>query len=356
VQIVADGVQDTFIVRVTTDEDIVGIGEATSAPTVLKAIVDLQGSQVAARGLRELLVGEDLTDIDRLWGRMYDYTSVYGLRGVTIHAISAIDIALWDVMGQATGKPVSTLLGGRHRERVRVYASALFPERRDEARAMVDGLVQSGFTAVKLGWGPLGRDVADDVKVVAEIRRDVGPAIDLMVDIGLPLPFEAALELSCGLRELGVLFLEEPLSPDDLDGYAVLARDGGVAIAGGEKYTSVSEFERFARTISPGYLQPDVARVGGLSQARRVADLAASRGCTVVPHCWASDVLGAASLHLVSSMPDGPLLEYCVSDHSVRRNLVREPLTVRDGFLDVPEAPGLGVELDDTAIQQLRIA
>jgi L-alanine-DL-glutamate epimerase-like enolase superfamily enzyme len=356
VRIIGDGAQDTLVVRVVTDDGIEGIGESTAMPYVTKAIVEARGSQIAARGLAELLVGEDAGDIESLWQRMYDLTTVYGRRGVTIHAISAVDMALWDVLGKARGLPVAELLGRSLRRTVRVYASALFPEDRTAALDVVRDLVARGFSAVKLGWGPLGGDVDQDLAAVAEVRETVGAGVDLMVDLGMPIALEDAIALSRGLRDLGVLFLEEPLSPDDLDGYRLLSQSGGATLAAGEKLTSRHEFADFVAQVGHAYLQPDVGRVGGLTEARRVAELAAQAGCPIVPHCWASDVLGAASAHFVAGLSNAPLLEYCVQENPLRSGLVQQPLKLVDGFIEIPDAPGLGVTLDPAVVDQLRVA
>ena len=168
---IADGSQDDLVVRVHTDAGIVGVGEVDSAPEVVRAVIDAPNSHAIAIGLKHALIGEDPLDVERLWDKMYRATIYYGRRGVAVHAISGIDLALWDIKGQALGQPVWALLGERQRDRVRAYASTLMPETVDEVRRRVEGLAEQGFTAVKLGWGPLGRDPERDVRLARLVLR-----------------------------------------------------------------------------------------------------------------------------------------------------------------------------------------
>ncbi|MBA3415146.1 MAG: mandelate racemase/muconate lactonizing enzyme family protein, partial [Chloroflexia bacterium] len=184
----ADGSQDALLIRVRTDEGITGVGEVDSLPPVVKAIVDAPASHAIASGLGALLIGEDPLEIDRLWERMYRGSIYYGRRGAAIHAISGIDIALWDIKGKALGQPISRLLGGPHRTHVRAYASTLMPDTPEETGRCVTGLVERGFTAIKLGWGPFGRDPDLDIALLRAARTAAGDAVELMLDIGLGWP------------------------------------------------------------------------------------------------------------------------------------------------------------------------
>src|SRR5438067_3118636 len=183
---IADGSQDDLVVRVHTDVGIIGVGEVDSAPEVVKAVIDAPASHAIASGLRHVLVGQEPLNIEDLGTRMYRASIYYGRRGVALHAISGIDIALWDIKGKALGKPVSELIGTPQRSRVRAYASALMPNTEAETARKVSGLIERyGFTAVKLGWGPLGQDPAHDVRLAKAARKAAGDSVDVLIDAGL---------------------------------------------------------------------------------------------------------------------------------------------------------------------------
>ena len=349
-----DGLQDVLIIRVHTDAGITGIGEAHTAPQVLKAIIDAPVSQLSAQGLRQLLLGRDPRNIAELWDLMYDHTTTFGRRGVVINAISGIDIALWDILGKASGEPLHRLLGDAGHESIPTYASDLWPASAEEAVAKARSFVERGFRAMKLGWGGLGDDVDADAATVASIRRAVGPDVDIMVDIGVALPFDDALRLATALADSNVFFLEEPLSPDDLAGFAHLVDASPTPIATGEKETTRFGFRDLMEHGGLRIIQPDVARAGGLTEMRRIADLAAARGARIIPHCWATDVLVSATLHFLAAQADPAYQEFNVMDNPLRTGLLTEPLRPRDGHLRVPEGPGLGVELDERLLEAYR--
>ncbi len=205
---IADGSQDDLVIRISTDEGITGIGEVDSAPEAVRAIVHAPGSHAIAGSLRELLLGEDPTQVERLWDKLYRGLIYVGRRGIALHALSGIDIALWDIKGKAEGKPVSELLGGRRRDRVRAYASMLMPETEEEVTERVRALRAQGFTAVKLGWGPLGRDPDRDV----ELARAAKAAMDggeVLIDAGLGYVADAktAIRVARELERIGIFWL-----------------------------------------------------------------------------------------------------------------------------------------------------
>ncbi|MFZ0215299.1 MAG: enolase C-terminal domain-like protein, partial [Candidatus Dormiibacterota bacterium] len=180
----ADGSQDALVVRIHTDEGITGIGEVDSIPLVVKAVIEAPASHKIATGLRSLLLGQNPLEIGRLWRRMYEGSLYFGRRGVVLHAISGLEIALWDIAGKAAGRPIHELLGGARRRRIRAYASTLMPESPAQVRHVVEAQREAGFGAVKLGWGPLGQDADLDVALVAAAREAGGSDFDLMIDIG----------------------------------------------------------------------------------------------------------------------------------------------------------------------------
>jgi L-alanine-DL-glutamate epimerase-like enolase superfamily enzyme len=357
VQPIGDGLQDVLVVEVDTDEGLVGIGEAHTMPSALAAIIDAPMSQLAVRGLRDLVLGEDPLRINHLWDRMWTYAAgVLGRRGLVMHAISAIDICLWDLAGKALGVPVHQLLGGAIHDRIRVYASDLMP---DDEQAMIDRArshVDAGFTAVKFGWGSIGSDVRQSVARVERLRMELGSDVGLMIDVGMPLPFDRAAALADGLADLDVVFLEEPLAADDHEGYRRLVERSRIRIAAGERETALRGFRDLVELAQLPIIQPDVARVGGITEARRIATLASMHGTELIPHCWSTDILVAASLHLLATLPAVTYLEVNASDNPFRTRLTQPHLRQHDGWIAVPQGPGLGVELDAATVERYRVA
>lgn len=351
---IGDGTQDCLVVKVYTDEGIVGIGEAHTSPYVLKQVIDAPMSHVSAIGLKEVILGEDPTNIEYLWEKMYAKSRVFGRRGAAIHALSAIDIALWDILGKALNQPVYKLLGGSFRQEIPAYASDLAYETAEESVEAVLRYQADGFRAAKFGWGPLGQSVKSDLKQVRQLRQAVGDDFDIMVDLGMPVEYSYALALGRGLEEQGVYFLEEPLSPDDLQGYRALSDALDMRVACGEKEQTRWEFRALMETAGVDVVQPDIARVGGLTEARRIATLAGMYGKTVIPHCWSSDILVAASLHFIATLPYCPYFEYCVLDGPLRREVCTETIPCVDGMVKIPQGPGLGIELNEDTLQRYR--
>ena len=351
----ADGTQDAFIVRVHTDEGLVGVGEADTSPYVARTIVEMPSSHAVARGLAELLVGEDPLAIRRLWDRMFRGSYHYGRAGAALHAISAVDIALWDIAGKAAGRPVSDLLGGRRVDSLTAYASEVMPETAGEVRRIAAHAVEAGYDALKLGWGPLGRRLDHDVELVAVARAEFGPDRTLMVDGGMAYTVKRALELVRALEPYRVYWLEEPLAADDYDGYRRLADAAPVRIAAGEADSGIRPFRDLVERGHVDVLQPDLARCGGFTVGRRIAELAADAGVEVVPHCFSTGILVAASLHFAACLDRPTFAELSVAGSPLVAELLETPFELRDGRLDVPKGPGLGVELNEELIERLRV-
>lgn len=353
VEEIADGTQDTFVIRLHTDAGLVGVGEASSQSYVCKAIFEAPRSAARRHGLAQLLLGRDPLD-EGLWAHLYNNTTRYGRRGVVLHAISAADLALWDLRGKALGKPVHELLGGAKRSTVRAYASYLFGPRPTATADLAREAVDLGLTAAKFGWGPFGEDLASDVAHVEAARRVLGDR-DLMVDAGLAFAVEGALERARALAPLGIAWLEEPLSQDDLKGYAELCRLSPVPIAAGEIETTVWGYVQLIE-CGLAVLQPDVTICGGLTVAAEVSQLAAAHGRRVVPHCFSTGINLAASLHWMAARTDGDLVEYCLRPSPLMRRLVRNLPPLVDGRVPVPMEPGLGIELDEGIVARYRVA
>jgi L-rhamnonate dehydratase len=345
---IADGSQDDLIVRIHTDEGIVGIGEVDSAPEVVKAAINAPNSHANAIGLRHMLLGGDPLDNEGLWAKMYRGSVYYGRRGAAIHAMSGVDLALWDIKGKVAGKPVSELLGTPRHTRIRAYASTLMPDTEDEVRAKVAGLAELGFTAIKLGWGPLGQDEHHDVRLVKAARQTVGDGVDILIDAGLGYVADAkrAIWVARELEQLGVYWLEEPFEPDELEAYAELADTVDLRIAAGEHDATAWGFREL---IDGGHLdvvQPDMTRCGGLTDGLRIAKLAEEKGVVCMPHAWKSGIVKAASLHMNAILPGERLQEYCVAGTPINEALTIQRHPLKDGYVDVPTGPGLGVDLD----------
>jgi L-rhamnonate dehydratase len=354
---IGDGCQSVLLILVRTDEGITGIGEAHSNPEVSKAVLDSPLCSVSASGLARLLIGENPLHINRLYDKLYRHSQTYGRRGAVMHVISGIDIALWDILGKVTGQPIHQLLGGARKTRHRVYASDLAPVE-PSPEALVEqakGHVAAGYRAMKFGWGGLGGDVRSDARQIGMLRDALGDEVDIMVDMGFAIPLEDAIWLGRALADHRVFFLEEPLSPDDLHGFARLTAVSPTPIATGEKestqYPYIDLMDRGGLRI----IQPDVARVGGISETIRIAALAESRGVRVIPHCWSTDILVAATLHVIATLRDCPYLEYNVTPNPLRTDLLASPLRPKDGEIDLPTGPGLGIELNEDTIARYRV-
>lgn len=352
-----DGTQDTLVVRVHTDAGISGVGEVDSAPLVAKAVIDAPVSHTIQRGLREVLLGENPLEIERLWDRMYEATLFFGRRGPVIHAMSGVDLALWDIAGKAYGQPVHRLLGGARRMSIRAYASSLFGAAAGATADLARGFRDAGFTAVKFGWHPLGMvDEATDIALVREARQGAGDGMDLLIDAGCVWDCKTAIQRARRFADFGVYWLEEPLHPDDLEGYARLSTAVDMRIAAGEEESSRHSFLDLMDRGRIDVVQVDVTRCGGLTEARRIAALAADRHLPVVNHSFKTGINLAASLHFVAAAPTGFILEYPITPSPLREHLTKEKFPVVDGKVAVPDTPGLGVTLDEEVVDRFRVA
>jgi L-rhamnonate dehydratase len=353
-----DGTQDTLVVRVRTDSGHVGLGEVDSCPLVCKAVIEAPTSHSICHGLRDLLVGEEFhpLEIERLWETMYQGALYYGRRGPVLHAMSGIDIALWDIAGQVLGQPIHVLLGASYHRRVRAYASSLWGPTPEATRDLAIRFRDEGFTAAKFGWAPMGPDEALDVALVKAARQGLGAEADLMVDAGCVWDAKTAIRRARRFAGENVFWLEEPLPPDDLDGYARLSAAVDVRIAAGEEESGRHAYRDLMDRGRIDVVQVDVTRCGGLTEARRIAQMAADRNLPVVNHSFKTGINLAASLHWLASLPNAFILEYSVAPSPLRESLTRETFAVEDGHVAVPQAPGLGVTLDEAIVSRYRVA
>jgi D-galactarolactone cycloisomerase len=308
--------------------------------------------------LKRFVVGQSPLEIERVTENLHQTTFWLGRGGAMTHAISAINLALWDVAGKILGQPVHVLLGGRMHRAVPAYGSVLFHPV-DTLSDRIAQMKAGGFRAIKLGWDPFGRgNVADDEKLVAAARKAAGDNVTLMIDAGgsypyWPLRFKDALERARMLANHGVYWFEEPLAPDDVEGYARLTDASPVKIAHGEVLTRRQSFVPYFDRRAMDIVQPDVAKVGGLSEMRRIAWMAESRGIELVPHGWNTAIGVAADLQLTSTLPSRSFVEFNFGNPLVEE-LTQTPFRLdADGCLPVPDAPGLGIEIDREKLRHL---
>jgi len=364
--------QDGFVVEIGTDEGLTGIGETDVNPWVAEACIRAPGTHSMGRSLEELLLGQDPMRIDELWQRLYVGSAMNGRRGAVVSAIGAIDMALHDLRGKALGQPVRRLLAGDAGDRVVPYAS-LQPEPaepaldgyREELLAWAARARGLGFRAMKLETtfdGPyahlgIAASDAETVELVAAVREAIGPDVDLMVDLQYAFMHDVdrALRFLHEVEPLGLFFVETPLWPDDLDGHARLAAESRVPVASGEWLGTRHEFAELIDRGGVAVAQPDVGRVGGLTEALAVARLAESRGRRIVPHAWKTALSISAAASLAAAVPNCPYVEFLPDElnaSELRRELVRVDWELRDGELVLSDSPGLGAELDRDALER----
>lgn len=335
------------LVRVTDSDGCFGWGSCFTSGALVKAALEL---------LRPMLVGQPSNEPERVSETLRQKTFWQGRGGAVEHAISGLDIALWDLMGKVCGQSVSRLLGGRYRERIKPYASILFEEP-DLLRERLKSVVKRGFTAVKLGWRPFARvDRSFDELLVRTARETVGDDVDILVDAGgseefWPHDYKWAKTTAEMLADYRVGWFEEPLAPDDLEGYVRLRRDSPIPIAGGEVLTRRQSFHQWLLRRAVDVVQPDATKCGGLSEARRIGWLADDLGIEMVPHGWNTAVGVAADLQLVAALPVARYVEYLTPCPYIE-DILCDPFVVDDdGYLSIPDGPGLGISIDEAALE-----
>jgi L-alanine-DL-glutamate epimerase-like enolase superfamily enzyme len=363
----ASSAQDDIVVEIRTDDGITGIGETDVNPWIAKACIEAPGTHNMGLGLREILIGADPLDVEDLWERLYVGSAMNGRRGAVINAIGALDIALHDLRGKALGKPCHELLGGAVREHVTPYASlqpetSSFEEYLDSMVDWARRAVGAGFRAVKAEVtleGPYAHNGLREpwersTEVLAGVRSAIGPDVALMVDVQYAFPdADTALGVLRDWKEFDLYFVETPLWPDDLAGYRRLSDEQPIPIAAGEWLTTRFEHLDLMKRGGVAVVQPDIGRVGGLTEAKRVAELANSFGLRVVPHLWKTGISIAAAVHLaaVSSVCDCiEFLPVELSESALRKDLTRDAFQMTDGVIPLPTQPGLGVELERDAL------
>jgi D-galactarolactone cycloisomerase len=344
------------LVEIVGEDGNSGWGEAFGPAKLTAAIVEFY---------KPMLIGGDALATELHWQALYNRLRDHGQKGLPIEALSAIDIALWDLKARHLNLPMHRLLGGPLRSRVEAYATGFYRKRHgdplayllDEARERVD----QGFHAIKL---KLGFGLDEDVRLCRAVRSAIGDRIGIMVDANHAYDATAAIRLGRQIEALDIAWFEEPVPPEDLAGYREVKEALSIPVAGGE-----AEFTRwgFRSLISQrlvDILQPDLCAAGGISECRKIADMANAFGVRVNPHVWGTGVALAASLQWIATLPHNPpglhpiepLLEFDQSEHPIRMAVLRDPILQKDGWVDIPQGPGLGIEIERAALQRFRSA
>ena len=326
-------------------------------PLAVKGAIESPFSHTAACGLREIVLGEDPFETEKIWQKMYRANIYGGRRGVAFHAMSGIDLALWDIKGKALELPVWKLLGGGFQKRLRCYASSLFGDTPKETGERARRYQDAGFTAVKFGWDPMGRDEKTDIALVREGRKGCGDEVDLLIDAGLCWDSKVALQRARAFAEYNIFWLEEPLLPDDYEGYCRLCEASPVRIAAGEEESSRQSFLDLMDRGKIDVVQVDLTRCGGFTEAVKIASLAQDRGLSVANHGFTTYINVTAALHFLASIPNALIAEYVAEEETTLRDqITKQKIRAEDGYLQVPEEPGLGIELDEEAVAKFRVA
>jgi L-rhamnonate dehydratase len=341
-----------LVVEVSTDDGHVGLGNAALAPLVTKQVIDLY--------LKPLLIGEDPWNVERLWQHMYRKTMAFGRKGIGMAAISALDIALWDLLGKSAKQPVYRLLGGRTKTRIPVYASRLYSVELRDLEAEAKRYKQDGFQAMKLrfGWGPAdgAAGMQRNLELVRTVRAAVGDEIDIMADAYMGWTLDYARRMLPLLEPFHLRWLEEPVIPDDIHGYAELKAYGRIPIAGGEHEFTLYGFRELLAAHALDYIQFDTNRVGGITQARKIAALAEAHSVPVVPHAGQMH-----NYHVVMASLNSPMAEYFpFVDVEVGNELFwyifqGEP-KAKNGYIDLDDnTPGLGLTVNEAGLEQFEV-
>ena len=356
-----------LLVKISTDEGLTGWADVETLGPAAVAIIAGQGMTVLGfKTLGELLLGENPLDTDRLWDKLYIGSAYYGRRGIAMQCISAIDNALWSIRAQAAGVSLATLLGGRRRDRVLAYASTLFRETPEGMAEAAKAYAERGFHAVKFGWGVFGQDPGRDRELVAAAREALGPDRHLLIDPGWypagwtrPGPMRSLREniaLCEWLADYRVGWVEDFIHPEDFAQYATVRAASPVPVAAGEQVATHWEFERFIGDGCVDIIQPDLSRCGGLTVARRVAQMAEAAGIDLVPHSWLTHLLTGYSLQLIAALPRARFVEFNVSQSALTRGIAPAAFALdADGNIAIPDSIDMGVQVDEQFVAAHRV-
>jgi D-galactarolactone cycloisomerase len=344
-----------LIVEVTTEDGLTGWGESYGPPGPIAAVIET---------FRPWLVGRDARATDAIWEDLYNRLRDHGQKGVVVQALSGVDIALWDLKGKHFGVPVHVLLGGPLRTSVPIYATGLYRPPDSDMGALAaeaEGYVGQGIGAMKVKVG-FGLDY--DIKAVATVRRAIGAHVRLFMDANHGYDRVAAIRLAHAVAEHDIGWFEEPVPPEDLDGYCAVRAATDIPVAGGECEFTRYGFRHLMQSGAVDILQPDTCAAGGLSECKKIADMAVAFGLRYYPHVWGTGIAQAAALHLLAVLPNTPpalnapepLLEFDLTEHPFRHAILEAPITPEQGRVAVPDGPGLGVAVDRDALARFTVA
>lgn len=341
----------SMIVEICTDQGLVGWGESYGPARINAAIV---------RAMAPLLIGQDALRTEWIWQEVYARYRDHGQKGSIIQALSGIDIALWDLKGKFFNQPVHRLLGGPLRTEVAAYATGLYRREQGQPEQYLAeeaaGYAAEGFKAVKL---KVGFGIDDDVRATRAVRDAIGPGIGLMIDANHAYDVVAAIRLGRKVEDLDIGWFEEPVPPEDIAGHREVRAALTIPVASGECEFTRFGFREMITTKAVDYLQPDTCSAGGLSECKKIADMAAAYGIRYAPHVWGSGVAIAAALQLLAVLPSftppsldpvEPMLEFDRTEHPVRQALLATPIEHRNGIVAVPDGPGLGIDINREAL------
>ena len=335
--------RSTTLAQVETDEGVSGIGSCSGNGELIEVII--------AKVLKPLLLGMDPTQIDEIWDSVYvrGGHKEFGTRGVGVVALSGIDTALWDILGKVRGLPLYQLLGGKVREKVPVYATALYPEEPSKVAARARAFADQGFHGVKI---KVGFDLDQDIRIVRAVRQELGKDFIVMTDANQGYSVDVGIKAAQAFADAGAFWLEEPLFVEDIEGHAIVREKGRTPIAVGENLQMSYAFENFILRGAVDFIQPDVARAGGITEIRKITALAAKHNVPASFHTWGDGVALAASVHLSAALKDCIVMELDYTYNPLREELLQKPFIVQKGCLIPPEKPGLGVELNQQALER----
>ena len=346
-----------LVVEIRTDTGLIGWGDCYGPAAVNRSIID--------NVFKAVLIGRDPFDVEVLWEELYNKIKDYGLSGFSISSISGIDIALWDIIGKAVNQPIHKLIGGAFRTQLQAYATGLYfkdmNRLNEEAVEEAKGYVAQGFKAIKMKIG-LG-SITKDIDRVAAVRDAIGPDVQLMVDANHCFNVPQAIAIGRELQKLDIFWFEEPISPEDLDGYVEVTAKLDMAIAGGENEFTKFGFRRILERRAMDIVQPDVCAAGGITECKKIAALAQASSIQCVPHAWGTAIGLSATMHYLASLPFTPpclvpvppMLEYEQTFNPFRDELSSADLTHKGGFVTVPNGPGLGIEINREVLERYKV-
>ena len=343
------------ILKIICDNGIVGWGEAYGPATVVKESVNY---------IKQNIIGMNPLDSDVIWSTLFRRVHDYGRSGVFVSAISAIDIALWDIKGKYHKLPVSTLLGGSYREKIRPYATGLYFS---DSETLTDDLcneameyVNEGFKSIKM---KVGLNIKSDVNNVKAVRNTIGPDIELMIDSNHAYSYDEALKLSKKLEDQDIKWFEEPLSPEFYDQYSDFKSKSLIPVAAGECEYLRYGFQKLLDKNCIDFLQMDICSCGGLTEAKRISALSSAKGVKVIPHTWGSGIAFYTAINFISNLEPIPgrlynedaYIEYDRTENKIRENIIKNNITMKDGYISVNHKPGLGIDVDETYLNEIKI-